>query len=169
MVYSSNIGSVKIGQIVGQKRLKQFLENIGILGKLDFDIKEIEDLCLLNGESVLKTVSYGHGITTTPIQLAKGYAILANGGYDIQPTLIKKEFENIKNKKRILNEDLSSKLNPILRKVVKYGTASLSDVEGYEIGGKTGTAQIVENGVYTKKKKLIPLRLFFHLQIQSMF
>ena len=152
LVYSSNIGSVKIGQIVGQKRLKQFLENIGILGKLDFDIKEIgRPLPFKWRECKLKTVSYGHGITTTPIQLAKGYAILANGGYDIQPTLIKKEFENIKNK-RILNEDLSSKLNPILRKVVKYGTASLSDVEGYEIGGKTGTAQIVENGVYTKKK-----------------
>ena len=43
------------------------------------------------GKCKLKTVSYGHGITTTPIQLAKGYAILANGGFDINPTLVKRE------------------------------------------------------------------------------
>ena len=59
---------------------------------------------------------------------------------------------DISEKKRILDKNLSSQINPILRKVVKKGTATLSDVEGYEVGGKTGTAQIVENGVYTNKK-----------------
>ena len=99
----------------------------------------------------MKTVSYGHGITTTPIQLAKGYAILTNGGYDVKPTLIKEKFSSLE-KKRILNKDVSDQINKILRKVVTHGTATLSDVEGYEVGGKTGTAQIVENGVYTNKK-----------------
>jgi len=152
LVYSSNIGSVKIGQIIGQERLKNFLEKIGILGQINFDIHEIGKPIPFNwGECKLKTVSYGHGITTTPIQLAKGYAILSNGGYDIKPTLIKKEFYNNK-KKRILNQDVSLQINSIFRKVVEQGTAGLSDVEGYEVGGKTGTAQIVENGLYTKKK-----------------
>ena len=152
LIYSSNIGSVKIGQIIGQEKLKEFLEKIGILGQLNFDIKEIgKPLSFKWRECKLKTVSYGHGITTTPIQLAKGYAILANGGFDINPTLIKKKINNIK-KKRILKKDVSSKLNKIFRKVVTQGTATLSDVEGYEVGGKTGTAQIVENGNYTKKK-----------------
>ena len=99
----------------------------------------------------LETISYGHGVTTTPIQLAKGYAILANGGYDVKPTLIKKKIYNSQ-KKRILNRDVSNKINRMLRKVVTQGTATLSDVEGYEVGGKTGTAQIVENGAYTNKK-----------------
>ncbi len=152
LVYSSNIGSVKIGQIIGQEKLKQFLETIGILNQLSFDIEEIgKPIPFRWRECKLKTVSYGHGITTTPIQLAKGYAILANGGYDIKPTLIKKEFRNFK-KKRILNKNLSSQMIPIFRKVVEKGTATLSDVEGYEVGGKTGTAQIVENGAYTNKK-----------------
>ena len=152
LVYSSNIGSVKIGQIIGQEKLKQFLETIGILNQLSFDIEEIgKPIPFEWRECKLKTVSYGHGITTTPIQLAKGYAILANGGYDIKPTLIKKEFRNFK-KKRILNKNLSSQMIPIFRKVVEKGTATLSDVEGYEVGGKTGTAQIVENGAYTNKK-----------------
>ena len=152
LIYSSNIGSVKIGQIVGKEKLQRFLKKIGLLDKLNFDIEEIgKPINFKWGKCKLKTVSYGHGITTTPIQLAKGYAILANGGFDINPTLVKREFRNVK-KKRILNKQLSSQINPIFRKVVEKGTASLSDVEGYEVGGKTGTAQIVENGVYTKKK-----------------
>ena len=152
LVYSSNIGSVKIGQIIGQERLKKFLYKIGVLNHLNFDIEEIgKPLSFKWRNCKLKTVSYGHGITTTPIQLAKGYAILANGGYDIRPTLIKKEFYNFQ-KNRILNKDVSSQINKIFRKVVTHGTATLSDVEGYEVGGKTGTAQIVENGVYTNKK-----------------
>ena len=152
MVYSSNIGSVKIGQIIGQDKLKKFLEKIGVLNHLNFDLEETgKPLPFKWRECKLKTVSYGHGITTTPIQLAKGYAILANGGYDIKPTLIKEEFYNLQ-RNRILNKNVSSQINKILRKVVTHGTASLSDVEGFDVGGKTGTAQIVENGVYTKKK-----------------
>ena len=152
LVYSSNIGSVKIGQIIGQEKLKSFLNQIGVLCQLNFDIEEIgTPLPFTWRDCKLKTVSYGHGITTTPIQLAKGYAILANGGYEIKPTLIKKNIHNSK-KKRILKKNVSSQINNIFRKVVTHGTASLSDVEGYEVGGKTGTAQIVENGIYTNKK-----------------
>ena len=151
LIYSSNIGSVKIGQIIGQKKLKNFLEKIGVLGQLNFDIHEIGKPIPFKWRNCkLKTVSYGHGVTTTPIQLAKGYAILSNGGYEITPTLIKKEFYD--KKKRILNKGISEEINAMFRKVVQQGTASLSDVEGYEVGGKTGTAQIVENGAYTKKK-----------------
>ena len=152
LVYSSNIGSVKIGQLVGQEKLKSFLKQIGVLNQLNFDIEEIgKPLPFTWRDCKLKTVSYGHGITTTPIQLAKGYAILANGGYEIRPTLIKKDIYKSK-KKRILKKNVSSQINNIFRKVVTHGTASLSDVEGYEVGGKTGTAQIVENGMYTNKK-----------------
>ena len=152
LVHSSNIGSVKIGQIIGQEKLQTFLKKIGILSQLDFDIEETgKPLSFKWRDCKLETVSYGHGVTTTPIQLAKGYAILANGGYDVKPTLIKEKIYSSQ-KKRILNKDVSNKMNRMLRKVVTQGTATLSDVEGYEVGGKTGTAQIVENGAYTNKK-----------------
>ncbi len=152
LINSSNIGSVKIGQIIGKKKMKEFLGLIGILNKMEFDIEEVGmPLPFTWSDCKLKTVSYGHGITTTPLQLAKGYAILSNGGYQVNPTLIKKKYD-ISKRKKILSTDLSAKINPILRKVVTNGTASLSDVEGYEIGGKTGTAQLVENGLYTNKK-----------------
>ncbi len=152
LIYSSNIGSVKIGQIIGKEKMREFLTLIGLLDKMKFDIEEVgKPLTFKWGDCKLKTASYGHGITTTPIQLAKGYAILSNGGYQVNPTLIKKKFDKSKRVK-ILKQDVSSKINPILRKVVTSGTASLSDVEGYEVGGKTGTAQIVDNGIYTSKK-----------------
>ncbi len=100
LVHSSNIGSVKIGQILGQEKLGTFLKKIGILSQLEFDIEETgKPLPFKWRNCKLKTVSYGHGVTTTPIQLAKGYAILANGGYDVKPTLIKEKFYNLKKKK----------------------------------------------------------------------
>ncbi len=152
LIYSSNIGSVKIGQIIGKEKMREFLTLIGLLDKMEFDIEEVgKPLPFKWGDCKLKTVSYGHGITTTPIQLAKGYAILSNGGYLVNPTLIKKKFDKSKRIK-ILKQDVSSKINSILRKVVTNGTASLSDVDGYEVGGKTGTAQIVDKGIYTNKK-----------------
>ena len=80
------------------------------------------------------------------------FTIIVNGGYNIQPGLIKKETE--KKKEKILNDEVSKKILPILRKIVttKEGTASLANVNGYEIGGKTGTAQKSIAGSYSKKK-----------------
>tara|TARA_A100001011_G_scaffold55920_1_gene54791 strand:+ start:2740 stop:4425 length:1686 start_codon:yes stop_codon:yes gene_type:complete len=153
LIRSGNIGSVKIGQIVGEDKFKSFLSKVDILKKTNFDIEEIGTPIKFNwGKCPLATASFGHGITTTLLQLAKAYSIIANGGYNIQPTLIKekKKFK----KEKILNQEVSKKILPILRKIVttKEGTASLANVSGYEIGGKTGTAQKSVNGVYTKKK-----------------
>ncbi len=151
LVKSGNIGSVKIGQILGAERYNIFLKKIGVLDKIKFDIEEVgTPIPFQWGDCKLKTVSYGHGITTTPLQLAKAYAILANGGYDINPTIVKKE--TYRKGKRLLNKNVSQQINTMLRKVVTEGTASLADVKGYDIGGKTGTAQLVENGKYTDKK-----------------
>jgi len=151
LINSGNIGSVKIGQKLGIDKIRNFLNQIGILGEIKFDITEIGTPIPFNwGKCKLLTVSFGHGITTTLLQLAKGYAIISNGGFNITPTLVK----NISSekRKRVLSRDVSFKINQILRRVVTEGTASLADVKGYEVGGKTGTALIVENGKYTKKK-----------------
>ncbi len=153
LINSGNIGSVKIGQKLGVDKIKNFLDRIGIIGNIKFDITEIGTPIPFNwGKCKLLTVSFGHGITTTLLQLAKGYAIISNGGYDIKPTLIKNGNIKLEKRRRVLNRDVSLKINQILRRVVTEGTASLADVKGYNIGGKTGTALIVENGKYTKKK-----------------
>ena len=153
LVRSGNIGSVRIGQKVGEEKFKLFLSKLGVLDKINFDIEEVGEPLKFNwGKCPLATASFGHGITTTLLQLAKAYSILVNGGFNIQPSLIKKDKKEPKN--QILHEEVSEKILPILRKIVttKEGTASFANVDGYEVGGKTGTAQKSVAGVYSKKK-----------------
>ena len=155
LIRSGNIGSVRIGQKLEIIKLKAFLEKIGILSKINFDIEEVgEPIPFKWGKCKLATVSFGHGITTTPLQLAKAYAIISNGGFAVEPSLIKSELKNNQQKKRIIKAGISEKINPILRKIVttKEGTAGLVNIEGYEVGGKTGTAQKVIVGGYSKAK-----------------
>ncbi len=158
LIRSGNIGSVRIGQKIGVEKLKDFLTKINIINKIEFDIDEIGiPISFKWGKCKLATTSFGHGITTTPLQLAKGYAIVTNGGFDLNPTIIKEKSEKlIKYKKRIIKENVSKKINPILRKIVttKEGTANLADVKGYEIGGKTGTAEKIVSGTYSNQKKI---------------
>ena len=129
------------------------MSKLGVLETINFDIDEVGVPIKFNwGKCPLATASFGHGITTTLLQLAKAYSIIVNGGYDINPSLImnyKKE-----KKEKILNKDVSKKILPILRKIVttKEGTASLANVNGYEIGGKTGTAEKSSDGRLFKKK-----------------
>ncbi len=158
LIRSGNIGSVRIGQKIGIEKFKSFLTKINVINKIEFDIDEIGiPIPFKWGKCKLATTSFGHGITTTPLQLAKGYAIITNGGFDINPTIIKENDEKlIKYKKRIIDENVSKKINPILRKIVatKEGTANLADIAGYEIGGKTGTAEKIISGSYSNQKKI---------------
>jgi cell division protein FtsI (penicillin-binding protein 3) len=157
LIRSGNIGSVRIAQKLEIEKLKTFLEKIGILNKIDFDIEEVgEPIPFRWGKCKLATVSFGHGITTSLLQLAKGYAIITNGGFEIKPTLIKQTSVKPQKKKRIIKKGVSKKINYILRKIVstKEGTAGLANVDGYEIGGKTGTAQKTTIGGYERYKKV---------------
>tara|TARA_Y100000992_G_scaffold98978_1_gene64051 strand:- start:1163 stop:2851 length:1689 start_codon:yes stop_codon:yes gene_type:complete len=153
LVRSGNIGSVRIGQAIGIEKFKKFMNDLNLIESIRFDIEEMGIPVPFNwGKCKLATVSYGHGITTTILQLATAYSIIVNGGYRIKPTLIKRDV-NFK-KEKILNDQVSKKIIPILRKVVttKEGTASLANVNGYEIAGKTGTAEKSGVGGYSKKK-----------------
>jgi cell division protein FtsI (penicillin-binding protein 3) len=154
LIKSGNIGSVRIARKVGVERHKSFLQTIGILDKIDFDIEEVgkpQSIDWYEG-CKLETIAFGHGITTTILQLAKGYSIITNGGYDIKPTLIKKNLHKKDKRKKVLKNGVSEKMNPILRKVVSEGTAKLVNVEGYQVGGKTGTAEQVNNSIYSNTK-----------------
>ena len=153
LIMSGNVGSVKIAQKVGPENLKLFLKKVGVLDKIEFDIGEVgspQPIDWYQG-CKLETVSYGQGITTTILQLAKGYAILSNGGYAISPTLIDKKF---KKKKRIIKKDVSDEVVKVLRKIVNTedGTAKLANVKNYQIAGKTGTANQSANGGYSRAK-----------------
>ena len=153
LIRSGNIGSVRIAQKLGIEKYKNCLNALGITKRIDFDIHEIGNPAKLQwGKCKLATTSFGHGISTTLIQLAKAYAIISNGGLSINPTLIINR--DNKSNNRILRKEVSDQMNNILRKIVstKEGTASFANIPGYEVGGKTGTAQKVINGVYTNEK-----------------
>ena len=153
LIRSGNIGSARIAEKIGIDNYDKFLQTIGILTNIIFDIDEVGETQMGRwGKCKLLTVGFGHGIATTLLQLTKGYSIISNGGFDVSPTLIKKN--NYEKTKRIISEEVSKKINPILRKIVSTedGTAGFANVKGYDIGGKTGTADIASAGGYSKKK-----------------
>ena len=153
LVRSSNIGAIKIVRKIGSENYSNFLQSLGLLGKINFDIPEVGTPLPFEWENcALETASYGHGIATTPLQLARAYAIIGNGGYAIEPTLIKNN--NFQFQNRIISQITSEKINKMLSKVVKQkeGTANLANISGYDVGGKTGTSKKINNGEYTQKK-----------------
>ena len=156
MIRSGNIGSVRIVRKIGVERHKSFLKSIGILNKIEFDIEEVGRPQAIDWYEgcKLETISFGHGITTTILQLAKGYSIISNGGYEIKPTLIIKDLKKKDKGVKILKNNVSKKINIMLRKIVstKEGTAKQGNVKGYQVGGKTGTAQQPINKKYSNIK-----------------
>ena len=123
-----------------------------MLSQISFDIEEVAPQKNYNfGKCKLATSSFGHGIATTILQLARGYSIISNGGFDIKPTLINKKIQNNKKGIRILNKGVSEQVVKALRKIVdtEEGTAKFANVPNYEIGGKTGTADQPKDGSYS--------------------
>ena len=157
LIRSSNVGAIRIAQKVGVKNYREFLNSLELFEKINFELEEVgTPLPFKWGKCTLETASFGHGITTTLLQLAKAYAIIGNGGYKIHPTILLNKNITLQNKKQIISLKTSNIINSMLRKVIsnKKGTASFADKKGYEVGGKTGTARKVINGTYSKEKKI---------------
>ena len=146
LIRSSNIGTLFLARKIGEEKYKKFINDTGLLKIPEIQIEEVGNPIKFNwNKCKLETVSYGHGITTTPLQATTIYSILANGGKIIKPNLVKKNIVEIE--KSLVSEKTSQSINQILRKVVtdEEGTAKLADISGYYVGGKTGTSQNYEN------------------------
>ena len=142
LVRSSNVGSVILAKKIGEERFKDFVKKTGLTKNPVIELEEVGTPHQLKWDRCkLETVSFGHGITTTPLQATALYASMINGGNLITPSLIKDGKNKLPDK--IITKDTSNKLRSILRKVVSSqdGTASLADKNGYQVGGKTGTAE----------------------------
>ena len=142
LIRSSNLGSVILAKKIGEEKFKDFIKKTKITESPEIELEEIGVPHLLNwNKCKLETVSFGHGITTTPLQATSLYATMVNGGKLVVPSIIQNRL--IKKSEQIISNETSNELRKILRKVVssEEGTASLADKDGYYVGGKTGTAE----------------------------
>ncbi len=142
IVHSSNIGTARMALMIGAERQQEFLRSLGFLGATDLEMTEAGTARPLTprnwSEISTMTISYGHGLSVSPLHLAAGYASILNGGTIVTPTLLRQD--GPQNGSRIVSESVSRRSREMLRAVVTEGTASLAEVPGYRVGGKTGTA-----------------------------
>jgi len=156
-MYSSNIGSALMGKSIGGKALKAFYKDLGLMDALEFDIKEIGKPITPKSpwrEDSTMTASYGHGLSTSPLQMSAAVASVVNGGIAVQPTLLVEDEQQrrIKSEVRVISEEVSENMRKLMRLVVTQGTGRNAGVPGIAIGGKTGTAEKSVNGRYSRKK-----------------
>lgn len=142
IVKSSNRGTGRLALSIGPERQQEFLKRLGFFEPIPLEIVEAE-----GGKPLLPkkwtelssvTISYGHGLSSSPLHLAAGYAAFANGGHKVEPTLLKQSGPQLG--PRLMSERTAAQSLDMLRKVVTDGTASFGEVAGYSVGGKTGTA-----------------------------
>ncbi|WP_455475031.1 peptidoglycan D,D-transpeptidase FtsI family protein [Bartonella sp. B30(2025)] len=156
-IYSSNIGSSKEALAIGVDGHRNFLKRLGLLDRITTELPEVahpvEPRHWHDIHSM--TISFGHGMATTPLQTAVGAAALMNGGWLITPTFLKRtKAQALKHAKSVLKPKTSQDMRYLYQLNSNIGSGRNAKVEGYRIGGKTGTAEKVENGKYSKTKNL---------------
>ncbi|MCU0816926.1 MAG: penicillin-binding protein 2 [Cypionkella sp.] len=142
IVKSSNVGTARLALEIGGLRQQAFLKSLGFFDPVPVELIEAPTgrplLPKRWADIVTITTSYGHGMSASPLHLAAAYATIANGGLKVTPTLLRQD--NPRPGPRVMREEVAHASVDMLRQVVTRGTASLAEVPGYEVAGKTGTA-----------------------------
>ena len=152
LIYSSNLGSARIALKVGQNEQKKFLESLGFFEKVP-NIEVPERAFPITpkrwGEETTATVAYGYGISSSPLHIITAFCSIVNGGIYNEPTLL----ADTHNRKsyRVISQKTSESMRKLLRDVVVKGSGKNANVKGYEVAGKTGTADKIIDGKYIKK------------------
>ena len=153
LIHSSNIGSARMALQVGGEKQKAFMEKIGFFSELPIEVPEKGQPILPDkwSEGTIATVSYGYGLAVTPLHVITAFSAMINGGLYHEPTLIKRGYED--DGKRVISYNTSISMRKLLRLVVEEGSGKRADVKGYEVAGKTGTAnKLSAEGKYVDKK-----------------
>ena len=156
-IYSSNIGTAKMADTVGIPGQKAFLTKIGLLTKMEG--LELPEIAKPQQPKVWKkvhsiTISFGHGVSTTPLQTAVAAAALVNGGKLIAPTLQPRSEEQAAElAQQVIQPSTSDTMRYLMRLNVLKGSGKRAEVPGFLVGGKTGTAEKVINGRYSRAKR----------------
>jgi cell division protein FtsI (penicillin-binding protein 3) len=155
--YSSNIGTARMALAFGVEHHKQFLRRLGQLDRLRTELPESAEPIVPRRWQEINTITiaFGHGLSVAPLQAMMANAALVNGGLLIPPTFRKRtEDEATQVATRVIKPDTSEKMRYLMRLNAEKGTAKRADVEGFYVGGKTGTSEKVVNGRYAKHKLL---------------
>jgi len=165
-MHSSNIGSVRMAQQVGTDNFKNFLSDLGLFKAPSIELPEVGAPLIPKPwkEINTMTVAFGHGIAVSPLQLVTASSSIMNGGILVKPTLVldkAAEQKRSESSVRVVSEKTAHRMRQLMRLVVTDGTGGKADVPGYNVGGKTGTAEKNEGGHYEKDKLRSSFMAFF--------
>ena len=154
LIHSSNIGAARMAMELGTTNQRTFLGKVGMLAPLPIELPEVGHPQLPSPwrEISTVTIAFGHGLSVTPLHLVNGVSALVNGGEYHHPTLFPQDDQPVG--ERIEKAKTSVAMRQLMRQVVESGTGKNADVPGYEVGGKTGTAEKAVRGGYAKKSVL---------------
>jgi cell division protein FtsI (penicillin-binding protein 3) len=155
--YSSNIGTARMALSLGVEHHRSFLKRMGQLDRLRTELPESAEPLVPRrwGELNTVTIAFGHGLSVAPLQAMMAFGALMNGGYLMPPTFLRRSEQDAKTlAARVIKSETSDKMRYLMRLNVEKGTATKADVEGYYVGGKTGTSEKVVAGRYSKTKVL---------------
>jgi cell division protein FtsI (penicillin-binding protein 3) len=150
--YSSNIGTARMMDLVGMDRQKDYLTRFGLLTRMQTELPEVKTPTQPKVWKKINsiTISFGHGVATTPLQTAVAGAALVNGGELIEPTFLPRTAEEAEESAtRIVKKSTSDTIRSLFKLNGEQGSGRTADVPGFHVGGKTGTANKVVNGHYS--------------------
>ncbi|HVP83949.1 MAG TPA: penicillin-binding protein 2 [Rhizomicrobium sp.] len=155
LAQSSNAGTAQIALRSGPERQKQFLQRMGLLSQLSTELPETAKPHYPDnwGQIQTATIGFGHGISVTPLAFVTAAAEVVNGGRKIVPTFLKRDGDA--RGAQLIKPETSDTMRGLLRYVVTNGTGKSADVPGYNVGGKTGSAEKNEKGHYVAHKLLV--------------
>jgi cell division protein FtsI (penicillin-binding protein 3) len=162
--YSSNIGTARMALALGVDHHKAFLKKMGQLDRLRTEIPESAEPLVPKRWAELNTVTiaFGHGLSVAPLQAVMGVSALMNGGKLIPPTFLKRSQDEANAlAKQVIKPETSDRMRYLMRLNAEKGSAKRVDIPGYYVGGKTGTAEKVVNGRYSKTKLLTTFMAVF--------
>lgn len=163
-IFSSNVGTAKMVLSLGVEAHKAFLRKMGQLDRLRTELPESAEPIVPKrwGELNSATIAFGHGIAVAPLQAVMAVNSMVNGGFLIPPTFMKRTEEDaMKVATRVLKPETSDKMRYLLRLNVEKGSGKSANVPGYLVGAKTGTAEKVVDGRYSKTKLLTSFTAIF--------
>ena len=152
---SSNRGTAMLAQRIGAERQQDFLRQLGLLSRVPYELGESAKPQVQRrwGEMATVTVSYGHGLSVTPLALTAATAAMLNDGVYLPPTVLKRDATHRVETRRVFSREVSRDLADMMRITVVEGTGKKADVPGFGVMGKTGTAEKPSaTGGYDRKR-----------------